>query len=145
MKTNPVQPLARILASDPRMAAWHDRMRDEARLTAVVRAHLPRALAERVRVSEITPPVLQLAVAAGAIAAVLRQRTPEVLAGLRREGWNFTELRVRVQVRIERGAVRYTSEIQRDKVNTAPLSRLAARLPDGPLRTAVARLVRRCG
>ncbi len=120
-------------------------MQREARLNVAVRRHVPRALAERVRVSEANPPVIHLAAAAGAIAAVLRQRTPDILAGLRREGWDFTELRVRVQVKAGPGPGLIPPKIQRDKVNTAPLSLLAESLPDGPLRLAVARLIRRCG
>ena len=100
-KPNSLQPLARILTTDTLLASWHDRMRREAQLTTAVRRLLPRALADRVRVAEVAPPVLHLAVAAGAVAAVVRQRTPDILAGLRREGCDFTELRVRVQVRAD--------------------------------------------
>jgi hypothetical protein len=144
-KPKTLQPLARILASDSQIAAWNARMQREFRLTTAVRRLLPRALAERVRVAEATPPVLQLAVAAGAVAAVIRQRTPDILAGLQREGWDFTELRVRVQVREDLAERPIRHKIQRDKVVSAPLSKLASELPAGPLRAALERLVRRSG
>ena len=96
------RPLARILAADARIASWHGRMLREAALTAATRRLLPRALADRVRVVEAEAAVVELVAAAGAIAAVVRQRSPDILAGLRREGWNFTELRVRAQVGNER-------------------------------------------
>ena len=144
-KPNPARPLARILATDAQIAAWHDRMQQESRLTTAVRRMLPRALADRVRVAEATAPALNLAVAAGAVAEVVRQRTPDILAGLRREGWDFTELRVRVQVRAEPALPAKMAQIQRGKVELASFRQLAATLPEGPLRAAIERLARRCG
>jgi hypothetical protein len=144
-KPNSLQPLARILTTDTLLASWHDRMRREAQLTTTVRRLLPRALADRVRVAEVAPPVLHLAVAAGAVAAVVRQRTPDILAGLRREGCDFTELRVRVQVRVDADPTRKTVLKQNIRVDSAPLRQLARDLPDGPLKAAVERLVRRTG
>ncbi len=142
-KPKPLQPLARILATDAQIGAWHDRMQNEARLTSAVRRLLPRALAERVRVAEAAPPMVQLAVAAGAVAAVVRQRSPDILAGLRREGWDFTELRVRVQVKPESREARKTATFRQNRINSAPLRKLAAGLPPGPLKSAVERLARR--
>jgi hypothetical protein len=140
-----LQPLARILTTDVLLSSWHDRMRREAHLTTAVRRLLPRALADRVRVAEVTPPMLQLAVAGGAAAAVVRQRTPDILAGLRREGCDFTELRVRVQVGSDPPQPHKSTSKHNVKVDTAPLRRLARGLPEGPLKEAVERLVRRTG
>ncbi len=144
-KPNSLQPLSRILTTDAMLASWHDRMRQEALLTTTVRRLLPRALAERVRVAEAASPVLHLAVAAGAVAAVVRQRTPDILAGLRREGCDFTELRVRVQVWTEPVIGHKTVVKHHIKVDSAPLRQLARDLPEGPLKRAVERLVRRTG
>ena len=142
-KNLPTKPLSGILANDALIAQWHDRMRLESRLTAAVRRELPRALADRVRVAEAAPPALTLAVAAGAIAAVVRQRSPDLLAGLRREGFDFTELRVRVQVRADPAPADKSHVNQSSKVVSAPLRQLARDLPDGPLKAAVERLARR--
>lgn len=140
-----IKTLSRILASDSQIAAWHERMRRESLLTAAVRRGIPRALAERVRVVQAEPPLLILAVPSGAVAAALRQRSPEILAGLRREGNHFTEIRVQVQLG-QALAVKPKVELgQRVKVNAAPLRALAEDLPEGPLRTALERLARRCG
>lgn len=144
-KPNLLQPLSRILTTDAMLASWHDRMRREALLTTTVRRVLPRALAERVRVAEAAPPVLHLAVAAGAVAAVVRQRTPDILAGLRREGCDFTELRVRVQVGTEPVIGHKAVAKHGVKIDSAPLRQLARDLPEGPLKRAVERLVRRTG
>mgnify|MGYP001040433121 CR=1 FL=1 len=144
-KPNPAKPLSRILASDAQIAAWRERTEQEARLTTAVRRQLPRALADRVRVAEAVPGVLTLAAAAGAVAAVVRQRSPDLLAGLRREGFDFTELRVRVQVRAAAAPPDKSQANQSSKVVSAPLRRLAGGLPDGPLKDAVERLARRGG
>ena len=142
-KPNPLQPLARILATDAQIAAWHDRMQRETRLTTAVRRLLPRALADRVRVADAATDRLILAVPAGAIAAVIRQRLPDLLAGLRREGLNFTQIEVRVQVKTYPGPEPKKATNQAPRPNSAPLRALADDLPAGPLRDAVARLARR--
>jgi hypothetical protein len=143
-KPNPLQPLARILATDAQIAVWHDRMQRETRLTIAVRRLLPRALADRVRVADAAAQTLTLAVAAGAIAAVVRQRSPDLLAGLRRDGWDFTELRVRVQVRSAPPVPAKIALNERTKVELTAFRQLAATLPEGPLRAAIERLTRRC-
>ena len=118
-------------------------MERESRLTAAVRRLLPRALADRVRVAEARTPTLTLAVPAGAVAAVVRQRSPDLLAGLRREGWDFTEFIVRVQVGTTVPPLTKNKPNQMHRVNPAPLRHLANELPAGPLRDAVQRLARR--
>ena len=125
------------------MGAWHERMERETRLTAAVRRLLPRALADRVRVAEAEPPTLALAVPAGAVAAVVRQRSPDLLAGLRREGWDFTQFVVRVQVGTGVPSHTKVNKNQSHKLNPAPLRQLASELPPGPLRDAVQRLARK--
>ena len=137
------QPLARILAADATIAAWHLRARAEAELTTAVRRHLPRALAERVRVADVTHATLTLSTSTGTVAAVVRQRLPTILGELAREGRNFTEIRVRVQVRGDTPVDVKPFKIHRIKVDPAPLQRLASSLPDGPLKTAVQKLARR--
>lgn len=145
VKPIPARPLSRILAGDDQIAAWHQRMQQESRLTAAVRRMLPRALADRVRVAEAGTQTLKLAVPAGAVAAVVRQRTPDLLAGLRREGCNFTQIEVRVQVAVDPPPTRKIPVNQANKVDSAALRELAGRLPPGPLREAVLRLARRGG
>ncbi|HQR10795.1 MAG TPA: DciA family protein [Casimicrobiaceae bacterium] len=137
------QPLSRLLASDPLVAGWLARALAEAKLTTAVRRLLPRALAERVHVADATDGSLTLAAGSGTIAAVVRQRLPEILGELKREGCNFTEIRVRVQVRADAPKPGKPLKIQRERVDPAPLRRLADKLPDGALKEAVQRLARR--
>jgi hypothetical protein len=139
------QPLQRILAADPALAAWEARRRREALLTAIVRRHLPRPLAERVRVAEERGYELNLVADAGAIAAVARQRGPDLLAELRREGHEFTSIRVRVQVASTTRATQKPALKQLDRTALRPLAMLARDLPAGPLKTALARFLRRAG
>ncbi len=143
MKPTPVRPLQRVLAEDAQLAQWHERMQRENQLTAAVRRLLPRALADRVRVAEAAPPLLLLAVPSGAVATAVRQRSPDLLAGLRREGVHFTQLEVRVQVRAEPPVPEKLASNQYSTIVAAPLRALAERLPPGGLREAVARLARR--
>ena len=144
-KPKSLQPLGRILAADTQIALWHARMQHETQLTNAVRRLLPRTLAERVRVAEAAPPMLYVAVAAGAVAAVVRQRSPDILAGLRQEGFDFTELKVRVQVKADTPSAKKSATMQRNRIVSAPLRQLAADLPPGPLKTALERLIRRGG
>ena len=142
-KLQSLQPLSGVLAADATLAAWQARAKAEADLTAAVRRHLPHAIAESVRVAEATHPTLTLATSTGTIAAVVRQRLPDILGELRREGCNFTEIRVRVQVRVDAPEPVKPLKIQRKRADPAPLQRLADSLADGPLKAALLRLARR--
>jgi hypothetical protein len=138
-----MQPISRILAADATLAAWGARARAEAELTAAVRRHLPRAIADRVHVADAAQATLMLATSTGTVAAVVRQRLPDILGELKREGCNFTEIRVRVQVRVDPPVLSKPLKNQRQKVDTTSLRRLADNLADGPLKSAVLRLARR--
>jgi hypothetical protein len=139
------QPLKRVFAADPVLAAWDERRRRESALTATVRAHLPRSLGERIRVAGAAPPELTLTADSGAVAAAARQRAPDLLAALRREGFEFTAIRVRVQVRATAPAAEKTLRKHLDGAATRPLAALARGLPAGPLRVSLERLLRRGG
>jgi hypothetical protein len=135
--------LARILDRDATLSVWADRHRHELRLTAALRDHLPRPVAAQVRVSSTAAGILTLAGSSGAIAAAVRQRTPELLAALRREGWDFTEIKVRVQVRGLVDPPVKTAGNQRDARGADALFDLSATLAEGPLRASIQRWSRR--
>lgn len=136
-------PLARVLERDAALAGWSQRARVEAHLTTLLRAQLPRAVGPHVRVAGTDAKCLELAAGAGAIAATLRQRAPDLLAALRREGLDFTEIRVRVQVRGITGTAVKNPANQRDASAARPLFELAERLPEGALRRSLIRWSRR--
>ena len=54
-------------------------------------------MAERVYVQGGDGPALELSTPSGAIASVVRQKAPDLVAALRREGWEFSGIRLRVQ------------------------------------------------
>jgi hypothetical protein len=139
------QPLQRIFADDPALAAWTARQRREAALTAQVRRHLPRALAERIHVADDHGTELVLVAEAGAVAGIVRQRAPDLLVDLRREGFEFTSLRVRVQVGTPVRTYQKPSAKQVDSRDLRPLAVLAQELPAGPLKSALGRFLRRVG
>ena len=138
------RPLARVLESDAQLAEWTARQRHEAALTRLVRRHLPRPIAERVSVTAAAR-VLELGAGGGAVAAAVRQRLPDLRAALAREGADFAEIRVRVQVVTMRPGPDDAVPSRRawDSRAATPLFDLADRLPSGPLKEALSRWSRR--
>ena len=132
-----------MLESEAQFAGWTTRYRQEAALTLLLRKHLPRPIAERVRVTDTRAGVLEIAAGAGAIAATLRQRAPDLRAALAREGLDFIEIRVRVQVAGMVQPTRKDPVRQWDSAGAAPIFELADSLADSPLKSALARWSRR--
>jgi hypothetical protein len=139
------QPLQRVIASDATLAAWNARIRQETALTELLRRHVPRPLADRFRVTDTKNGELTIAVEAGAIASVLRQRTPDLLNVLYREGLKFSAIRIRVQVRENPPVRTKLARDQIDRTDLQPLAKLARNLPSGPLKESLGRLLRRIG
>jgi hypothetical protein len=139
------QPLQRVLRADATVASWIARRDREEALARVIRRHLPRPLALRIRVAEGRDGQLELSADAGAVAAIVRQRSAELLSALQRERWEFTGIRVRVQVRTEPVPPRKPLANPLDRSALRPLSELARTLRPGPLRTALDRFLRRAG
>jgi hypothetical protein len=136
-------PIARVLAEDPALAAWVERQRLCEQVTAHMRGALPRALASLVRVASCEGGRLELAAQAGAVAAAVRQRGPAIQDALCREGWDFTEVRVRVQVAGRGPAPGKSMSNQRDASGARALFGLAPQLSQGPLRETLERWSRR--
>ena len=135
--------LAHVLETDAQFAEWTARYRREAALTRAVRKHLPRPIAERVRVTDARNGVLEIAAGAGAIAAAIRQRVPDLRSALTREGYDFLEVRVRVQVAGMVGPNPKALFPERDMNAATPLFELGDRIADGPLKAALRRWSRR--
>ena len=139
------QPLERILRADSTLAGWTARRDREMALAGIVRRHLPRPLAPRVRVSGEPNGQLELAADAGAVAAIVRQQSAELLTALKREGWQFTGIRVRVQVRSDPLPRRKILPNPIDRQLLQPLAQLARTLPASPLKASLERFLRRVG
>ena len=105
--------LGRVLESDAQFAEWTARRRHEVALTQLLRKHLPRPLGERIRVTDC------------------------------RDGAEFREVRVRVQVAALAPLRDAVDARPWDGRQAAPLFDLAQQLPDGPLKAALSRWSRR--
>lgn len=139
------QSFKHVLGADATLAAWEARRGREDALTGIVRRLLPRPLALRIHVADARNGQLELAADAGAIAAIARQRSAELLSTLQRQGWEFTGIRVRVQVRSDAAPNRKPLANPLDRSSLQPLSALARDLPPGPLKAALERFLRRAG
>jgi hypothetical protein len=139
------QPIKHIVAADATLAAWEARRHREAALTGLLTRHLPRSLAQRVRVVDATGTELVIAADAGAIAAAVKQRIPDLLAALVREGCQFSVIRIRVQVRVEPDHQVKSTSNHIDRSSIQSLIKLSRDLPEGALKAALARFVRRAG
>jgi len=138
-------PLKRIVATDATLAEWEARRSREQALTVLVRRLLPRAFATRIHVAGARDGELELSADAGAVAAVLRQRSGDLLHALRSQGWEFRSIRVRVHVRTGSDPPPKLSVNQPDRASLRSLDALARTLPRGPLKVALERFLRRVG
>lgn len=141
-RSNPLVPLARIFAADARFASWTDRRAREEALLRAVRRQLPRPVAERVSIADGESATLELCASTGAIASVVRQHGPDLLAALQCDGWKFSGIRLRVQPRSTVSSERKIVPRQWDSASTRPLVVLESVLPPGPLKSALARLLK---
>jgi hypothetical protein len=133
--------LQHILSGETEFGDLLARRSRELALERHVHTALPAALAACVGVADARSEELVLHVPSGAAGALLRQRSPQLLAALAREGWKFTGIRVRVQVRSAQPK-RNPDSKQIDNASTERLEALAAQLGDAPLAQALRRLAR---
>ena len=133
--------LARVIENEPHLAIWLRRHQREAALTRAIRTHLPRLIADQVRVTDSKGGQLELTVPSGALATAVRQRIPELLATLMSLSHDFNGIRVRVQPLIAQKSPQMPPS-RRPPPTSPSLQALAQDLPDGQLKTALFRLIR---
>jgi hypothetical protein len=138
----PLTRFSRIVEGDAQLKSWNGRRLREEALLRAVRRTLPRPVAERVFVASGESPTLELSTSAGAIATVVRQRGPDILAALAGDGWQFSGIRVRVQPKSMPTSWHKNVPRQWDSASRRPLVDLHERLADGPLKEALARLLK---
>ena len=134
--------MARVIAGDPQLADWKRRHARAEAILAVVRRSLPRNLATDIAIADADAAELRLSAPSGAFAAVLRQRGALLLSALVQEGWEFTAIKVVVQPRNPPATRHKSSRIQWDNQANQPLVGLRDQLPPGPLKQALAKLLR---
>ena len=135
-----MHPLRHILATETLLAGLLERRRRELTLLDKLRSNLPPALAAQTGVADASAPELTLSAASGAVAALLRHHTPELLETLTREGWKFTGIRVRVQARHNSADRSKVHAKQIDAKSAAALRSGAEGLRDPRLVAALRRL-----
>jgi hypothetical protein len=135
-----VHPLRHILAAEALLAGFLDRRRRELTLLDRVRKNLPPALATQTGVADASASELTLSTGSGAAAALLRNRAPELLETLTREGWKFTGIRVRVQAHHNRADRSKVHAKQIDGKSAAALLAGAERVHDPRLAAALRRI-----
>ena len=133
--------LQHILSGQTEFGDLLARRSRELALERRVHAALPAALAACVGVADARSEELVLLASSGAVGALLRQRSPQLLAALVREGWKFTGIRVRVQVRSAQPK-RNPDPKHIDNASAERLEALAMQLGDAPLAQALRRLAR---
>lgn len=138
-----MRPIRQILAAEPALTRWLDRQQHEHAVLQQVKRALPPALAAHVEAADAGSQQLVLAATGGAAAALLRQRAPELLQALEREGWKFTGIRIRVQPRSAGGLPEKSVSKQIDAISAAKLTARARALADPALREALLRLAGR--
>jgi len=138
-----MRPIRQILAAEPALTRWLDRQQHDHAVLQQVKRALPPALAAHVEAADAGSQQLVLAATGGAAAALLRQRVPELLQALEREGWKFTGIRIRVQPRSAGGSPEKNLSKQIDAVSAATLTARAQALADPALREALLRLAGR--
>ena len=116
------------------------RHRHEATVQDRIHRALPPALAKHVAVIDARSAELELGAASGAVAALLRQRAPDLRVALAREGFEFTGIRVRVQARLARESPQKRPKKQLDSSSAAMIMTLAETLGRSPLADALRRL-----
>jgi hypothetical protein len=135
-----MRPLGHILSAETTLAGFLNRRRSELAILQHVRRNLPPALAAQVSIAAAQPPELTLLAGSGAAGALLRQRVPDLVEKLARAGWQFTGIRVHVQVRPPSGRPRKNIVKQLDGLSAATLRAHAERLADPGLAAALRRL-----
>jgi hypothetical protein len=141
-RPQPLTRFSRIVDADATLASWNARRQREQALLRAVRRELPRPVGERVFVSSAESQTLELSTTAGAIAAVVRQRGTDLLAALRRDGYEFSGMRIRVQPQSMPLSLQKSEFRQWNMAARRPLVALHERLAVGPLKSALARLLR---
>ena len=134
--------IQRIVVDDPTLAALWDRTKPLRALQQLYTTFVPPYLRNSSRVGSVTADELKLFADSGAAATRLRLLAPELLAEFRSKGWQFSAIRVAVQVRSRAEPAKGSSRKSLDSRGQQSLQKLADQLPESPLQAAVSRLAK---
>lgn len=131
-----------IVTNDPTLAALWDRTRPLRELQKIYTACVPPYLRTASRVGSIAGGELKLFADSGAAATRLRLLAPALLAEFRGKGWQFSAIRVAVQVQTRPEPAAKSPRKSLDARGQQSLQRLADQLPESTLQAAIKRLAK---
>jgi len=134
--------LTRIVTDDPALAVLWDRTRPLRELQKLYATLVPPYLGSASRVGSVAGDELKLFADSGAVATRLRTHAPDLLREFRAKGWQFSAIRVAVQVRIRADAPQKTARPPPGEFARRSLSKTAEAMPDSPLKDAIRRLAK---
>ena len=134
--------MQRIVTDDPALAVLWDRTRPLRELQKLYTTLVPPYLNSASRIGFLNGHELKLYADSGAVATRLRLHVPDLLADFRAKGWEFSAIRIAVQVRTGPEPPRKSRRDPPGEQGQRSLARLAEELPESPLRDAVKRLAR---
>lgn len=134
--------MQRIVSDDPALAALWERTRALRELQKLFASCVPPYLRTVTRVGAVAGDELKLFADSGAAATRLRLLAPGLLAEFRSKGWEFSAIRVSVQVRTMPVPPRQAPRRSPDPGARRSLQRLAEALPESPLQAAISRLAK---
>jgi hypothetical protein len=134
--------MGRIVNDDPALAVLWERTRPLRELQTLYATLVPPYLRAASRVGYVGADELKLFADSGAVATRIRLQVPDLLREFRARGWQFTAIRVGVQVRIPPGTHGKTPRPPLDQRAKSSLAKTAEAMHDSPLKDALARLAR---
>jgi hypothetical protein len=135
--------LERIVNDDPALAVLWNHTRPLRELQKLYATLVPPYLRSASRVGTVAREELKLFADSGAVATRLRLLAPDLLLEFRAKGWQFSAIRVGVQVRIQPQAPLKTSRAPLDDKAKRALQRAADGIGESPLKDALQRLAKR--
>ena len=139
----PLHTIGDLLGATQELRTLSARARRLRELQTLYVGSAPRGLAQSSRVRNLRGGTLLISADNAAVAAKLRQLAPTLLASIRKSEAEITAIRIEVQVS---GALHERTPASRKKPLLADAIQefdgLAKRIPDGSLKSALARLVR---
>lgn len=135
--------MGRIVTDDPALAVLWERTRPLRELQKVYATLVPAYLRTASRIGSVVGEELKLFTDSGAVATRLRLLAPDLLRDFRAKGWQFSSIRVAVQVRIPASSREKPARAPLDPKAQAALLQAAGKMSDSPLKDALTRLAGR--
>lgn len=140
----PAHRIGKLLAIPGELKALYDKAQHLLRLQQVFSESAPSSLAQASRVKNYREGTLFILADSAAVAAKLRQLAPRLLVNIQKQEPQITGIQVAVQVSGSQNgldSVSKNNELSIDSIEK--FKKLSEAIPDSPLKSALANLVRR--